>query len=353
MILNQAKKLVAKERIRFFFYEIAIAFLLIFLASSVEEMIKSLGLNPEMFGIFYYVIRTIIVLLAIPMTISIMRRLMGPSQKEMSEKTKISAFKSHFMLYRISKNNYKYQLLYGILLFFLVFMPLNFFLYLFIPEMFIYKTISLSLILQNAYLFIDPFITFFALLVIIQISIAIVEETIYRGFINKRGGEQFDRISAALISAYSYAFLSLLYFLSPINTTSFNWFPLIWFFASFMIGLILSLLIIRKKWLFPAIFAHSISNIVMISMMWCFLNGWNYSELLIFIYIPLLSVSLFLLIVQYKRIKGSISVGIEMLSNYLKNDELLNERNDDKYFRIFFDIITGFLVFLIGLLITI
>lgn len=353
MILNQVKRLIAKERLRFVFYEIAIAFLLIFFISSVEYMILPLGLNPELLGITFYTIRTIIVLLAIPIVIHIMKRLMGSSQKEMRAKTKVSAFKSHFMLYKISKSNYSFQLLYGILLLFLVFIPLNFFLYLLIPEMISYNTYSLGLSLQNAYLIkIKNFAIFFILLIVIQISIAIVEETIYRGFINKRGSEHFNRISAVFISAYSYAFLSLLYFLNPFRITALNWFPLIWFFASFVIGLILSLITLRRRWLFPAIFAHSISNIIMICMIWCFLNGWNYSELMLFIYLPFISFSLFFLMFQYKRIKGSISIGIGMLRKYIKNDDKIDERNDDKYFRIFFDVVIGFLVFLIGLLIT-
>jgi membrane protease YdiL (CAAX protease family) len=353
MILNQIKRGIAKHRIRFLFYEIALTFLVIFLISSLESILIPLKSSPEVLGMIFYVIRAIIVLFAIPFTISVMKRVAGPSEKEMSEKTKISVFTSHFMLYKISRSNYKFQLLYGILLLFLVFMPLNFFLYLLIPEMITYRFISSALILQNSYLFIDNFIIFFTLSVIIQISIAFVEETVYRGFVNKRGSEHFNGISAVFISAYSYAFLSLLYYLSPAGISAFNWFPLIWFISSFTIGLILSLLTLRKKWLFPAIFAHSISNVIMISMIWCFLNGWNYFELITFIYTPLLCVSLILLISQYKRIRDGVSIGMEMLRKYVKNDEELDERNNDKYFRIFFDIVIGFLVFLIGFLITI
>ena len=351
MIINQVKKSIAKERLRFIFYEITITFLLIFAVSTIEWMIIPLGLNPNVLGVIFYLIRGIIVVIAIPITISIMRRLTGPSQKEMKQKAKISVFQSHFMLFKVTKSNCKYQLLDGLLLLFLVFIPLNFFLYLLIPEMILYHSISLGLVLQNSYLFIDNFIIFFVLLIIIQISVAFVEETIYRGFVNKRGSEHFNQISAAFISAYSYAFLGLLYYLSPVSNEIFNWFPLIWFIASFIMGLILSLITLRKKWLFPAIFAHSISNIFIICMIWCFLNGWEYLELMMFIYIPVLCLSLILLIFNYKRIKESISIGIEMLKKYMKNDDEY-DKNSDKYFLVFFDILAGLYVFLIGLLIT-
>ena len=353
MILNRIKNAIAKKRLRFLIYEIALTFLVIFVISSVESMILPLESSPEVLGMIFYIFRAIIIFLAIPFTIYIVKRLMGPTEKERSEKIKISALKSHSMLYKISKSNYKYQFLYGIIILFLVFIPLNLFLYILIPEMITYRFISFGLILQNSYLFIDNFITFFIFLVIIQISIAFVEETIYRGFVNKRGSEHYSELSAVFISTYSYAFLSLLYYLSPVTINPFNWFPLVWFVSSFIIGLILSLLTLRKKWLFPGIFAHSISNIIMISMIWCFVNGWNHLELITFIYTPLLCCSLIILLSQYRRIREGISIGMKMLREYVKNDEEMDERNNDKYFRIFFDVVMGLLVFLLGLLITI
>jgi len=353
MILNQVKKLIAIDRLRFFFSEIVPVFLLIFFALTIEWILLPTGLNPEVFGIIFYVIRGIVVVFAIPTTLVLIKRFKGPSQSEKIDKSKISVFKSHFMMYKLSKSNYKYQLLYGILLLFLVFIPLNFFLYLLVPEMLLYHSYSLGVNLQNSYLLIDNFIVFFVSLVIIQVSIAIAEETIYRGFINKRGSEHFNRNSAVLISAYVYGFLSILYYLNPISSNFSFWFPIVWFFALFLIGLTLSLTTIRRKWLFPPIFAHSISNVIMISLIWYFLNGGKFIDILFSTYIPLLMVSIILLIWQYKRIRESISTGLGMLKEYLQNNEKEDERNSDKYFRIFFDFIMGFLVFLIGLLITI
>ena len=350
MIINQVKRLIAKERLRFFFYEIAIVFLLIFFLSTIEWISLPINLNPELFGPIFYIIRALIVFLAIPATIYFMEKLI-PYEQELRRKTKISAFQSHFMLYKMTKSNYKYQVLYGILLLFLVFIPLNFFLYLLIPEMLTYLKISEGLDLLNHYLLIDNFLLLLPFLILIQISIAFIEETVYRGFINKRGGEHFNRTSAVLISAYSYAFLSLIFYLDPVSSLGYNFFPIIWFVALFLIGLILSLTTIRRKWLFPAIFAHAMSNILMVSMIW-FFNGTNYTDALLFIYSPLLIISIILFIWQFNRIKESLSIGLGMLKAYLKNDDKEDEQTSDKYFRIFFDIAIGLLIFLIGLLIT-
>ena len=349
MIINQVKRLIAKERLRFFFYEIAIAFLLIFFLSTIEWISLPIKLNP-IFGTIFYIIRALIVFLAIPAAIYFMEKLI-PYEQDLRRKSKMSAFQSHFMLYKMTKSNYKYQLLYGILLLFLVFIPLNFFLYLLIPKMLTYLKFSEGSNSLNSYLLIGNFLIFLPFLILIQISIAFIEETIYRGFINKRGGEHFSPISAVSISAYSYAFLSLIFYLDPVSSYGYNFFPIIWFFASFLIGLILSLTTIRRKWLFPSIFAHSMSNIIMVSMIWCF-NGTNYMDILLFFYIPLLIISIILFIWQFKRIKESLAIGLGMLKTYLKNDENEDEQTSDKYFRIFFDIVIGFLTFLIGLLIT-
>ncbi|MFW9950429.1 MAG: type II CAAX prenyl endopeptidase Rce1 family protein [Candidatus Thorarchaeota archaeon] len=350
MILNQVKRLIIKERMRFFFYEIAIVFLLIFVLSSFEWILLPLELNPDLFGIIFYIIRAVIIFFAIPIVIIVMEKIVT-SESDLRQRTKISAFKSHFMLYKMSKSNYKYQLLYGVLLLFLVFIPLDFFLYLLTPEMLLYNSFSLGIALQNSYLFLDNFLIFFTVLVIIQVFIAFAEETVYRGFINKRGSEHFNRISAVLISTYSYGFLSLLYYLDPVSSNFNLWFPIVWFLALFLIGLVLSLTVIRRKWIFPSIFANSINNIIMVGIFWYFLKGGKYLEILIFIYMPLLIGSIILFIWQYHRIKDSISIGLNMLKSYVKNDEKEEEKSNDKYFRILFDFCVGILVFLIGLLI--
>lgn len=352
MIFNQVKRAIVRSRLSFIFFEITAAFLLIFIITSFEWVILPLQLNPELFGMIFYIIRSLIILFAIPITITIINKLTGTSKSVKGNISKISAYKSHFSLYLVSKSNFKYQLLYGVLLLFLVFIPLNFFIYLLSPEMLLYRVLSLGSNLQDSYLFINNFMTFFVISLVIQISNAIAQETIYRGFVNKRGSEHFNPISAVVISAYFYGFLSLLYYLDPIISIFNYWFPLVWFLALFLIGIILSLITIRRKWLLPSIFANGINSIIMICIFWFFINGGEYIEILVLIYLPLLIGSIILFLWQYRRIKESISTGVAMLKNYFKSNDNGDEKNNHKYFLILFDIIVGFLLFLIGLLIT-
>ena len=129
--------------------------------------------------------------------------------------------------------------------------------------------------------------------------------------------KHFYRISAVFISAYFYGFLSLNFYINSLYIRFNPWFPVIWFFPMLFIGLVLSLLTLRRKWLFPSIFSHSISNIIVVSIIWLFSKGWGYNELLLLIYVPLISISLILFILQYNRIKESVSIGLNMLKQYV------------------------------------
>ncbi len=354
MVLNQTKRKIFKDRFRFLIYEICICFFLIFLISTLEWLIIPISLNPEVSGVIFYAIRAIFVFLTIPLTTFLLDKYVSSYKEKLEKKkSKISAFKSHVMLYKISKSNYKYQLLYGVLLLFLVFIPINFLLYVLVPEMFLIHYFLANLNILNSYFFINNFVIFFVLLVIVQTSIVFVEESIYRGFVFKRGSEQFNQISAVFVSSYFYCFSVLNYRINYLQIGINSFYPLIWFFPLFLIGLILSLFTLRKKWIFPAIFSHSVSNIIMFVIIWSFSNGWELIEILLVIFIPLIGIGLILLIFQYDRIKDGIKTGLEMLKQYKKNDDKEKETKSDKSFRIIIDFIVGFLVFIIGLLITI
>ncbi len=353
MVLSQIKRKIIKDRFKFLLYEICVCFLLIFCVSILEWVIIPISLNSEIFGMLFYVIRAIIVFFAILITIYLMDKYFSSYESKLRKKSNISTFSGYIMLYRISKSNFKYQILYGVLLLFLVFIPLDFLLYLLVPEMLTYHFYSMGLNILNNYLFIDDFVIFLTLLIVIQTCIVFTEESIYRGFVLKRASEKFNPISAVLISAYFYSFSVLNFFINSFYINFSILYPFIWFFPLFIIGIILSLLTLRKNWLFPAIFSHSMSNVLMIYIIWCFSNGWKYIEILLFIYFPLLVISLILLIYYYNRIKDGISIGLKMLKKYVTDDDIENESKSDKYLRIFVDIIIGFFVFIVGLLIAV
>ena len=141
--------------------------------------------------------------------------------------------------------------------------------------------------------------------------------------------------------------------MNPFIFTVSYYFGVLWLIKSFVVGLVLSLTIIRRKWLFPLIIAKTLNSIISSVIIWDYLRGSNFIQLLIFIYIPLLIISLTLLILQSSRVKESLKLGKKMIKSYYKNDIKLEESSGDKLFRILFDIFLAFLLFLFGILLSV
>lgn len=252
----------------------------------------------------------------------------------------------------MTRKNYKYQILYGLLIFFLIFLPFDFFGYLLIPEMLEYQSYTRP----NTDVYLTSgtsYIIFLVSVIIIQFSVAMSEETITRGLITKRGSEHFFSISAVMISSLYFGLRHFAYFLDPVSRLYPIWFPLIWFLQAFFIGIILSLFVLRKKWIFPVIIAHSLNNIISAHAIWCFNNEIDFSVLTLYLYIPLLLIGCIFFIWQFSQIKESVSIGLSMLKSYFKRDEEDEITIGDTSFRIFFDIIVSFLIFIMSFIIAI
>ena len=198
------KKEIALDRLRFFVYEVALGFVLIFICLLIPAFLvpSLLGEESLLYG-------------------------------------DVSPAKGHLKLYKMTNKNYKYQILYGLLIFFLVFLPIDFFGYLSIPEMLEYQAFALPD--TDIYLGAGTsYILFLISVIIIQISVAISEETISRGLITNRGSKHFFRMSAVMISALYWGFGHFAYFLDPISRLFPIWYPFIWFLQAFVSSLALS-----------------------------------------------------------------------------------------------------------------
>ncbi|MHA1671277.1 MAG: CPBP family intramembrane glutamic endopeptidase [Promethearchaeota archaeon] len=350
-ILNYNRREIAKERMRFFFYEIAIIFLLIFGIMISEWILLPLIVNQNtlLFGMLFYYIRALAIALVIIIFLYISNKKSTLSSQLAEKELKLHI--AYLKLYNMTKKNYSYQLLYGLLLFFLILIPIEFLISIFLPNTIPSLAISLAIKKENSFLLIDNFALFLLLSVVIQFSISFTEETIFRGLITKRGSEHFNNMSAVMISTLYFAFIEI--FLNPVIMTISYYSGIMWFIKSFIIGLVLSLTIIRRKWLFPLIIAKTFDSIISSVIFWDFLRDGNYTQLLISIYCPLLIISLIILIVQRSRVKESLQIGKNMIKSYFRNEEKLEESSGDKVFRIIFDIFFAFLLFLFGILISV
>ena len=350
-LISYNRREIASKRFRFLFYEIAPIFLMIFIFLILEWILLPLIVNQtsELFGMLFYLIRALAIFLVIILFLFISNKMKTTNSQP--AKKEIALHIGYLKLYKMTKKNYLYQLLYSCLLFFLILIPIEFLFTFFLPETIPYRAVSLILRRENSYLLITDISVFLIFTIIIQLSLSFTEETIFRGLITKRGSEYFNKMSAVMISTFSFTFME--FFLNPIILTISYYFGVIWFIKSFVIGLVLSLTIVRRKWLIPLIIAKTIDSIITSLIIWDFLRGGNFTQLLSFIYIPLLIISLLLVILQGSRIKESVQIGIKMIKSYSRKDITVDETSGDKVFRILFDVFLAFLLFLFGILISV
>ncbi|TFG23116.1 MAG: CPBP family intramembrane metalloprotease [Promethearchaeota archaeon] len=345
---NKKKKIVVDRGV--FICEVLMIFIgitlfmiipLLLLPSLIDE--KSIFYGP-----LYYLLRALGILIAIPILLYLLNKIIDSQKNNTNIEDDSSPVSRYLNLYSVTEGDFKEQLLYGILILFIVFIPLDFLTYFLIPEMLEFTGNVLSTQATDAYLLRGYFIFLFSV-IIIQISVAIYEESLTRGFLTMRGGEYFHRISAVIISSLYFGLMHFLYYLHPISRNYPVWFPLIWFLQTFTVGIMLSIFIVKKKRIWPVIFAHALNNIISAYAVWNYLQGNDFSLVAIYLYFPLLIITSILFIWQFSRIKQGISTGFKEFKTYFKKNEFIRESKSDLYFRFFIDFLIGLLILIIGL----
>ncbi len=339
---------IIKDRL-LFFAEVFIVFLGIFFLLLIPRLLLPLILEES--SVYYepvfYLIRAIIIVVAIPLSLFISSIALESQKKDMILEEDISPSKGHIMLYKISRSNAKYQVLYGLLIYFLIFLPFDFFTYLLIPEMLQYQADALTLGVSESY-FLQAYLVFLVLVLIMQISVSFYEESLTRGFLAKRGADNFNKMSAVIMSSFYFGLMHFAYIFSPVSASYPLWFPFVWYVEGFIIGILLSMFVTNKKWLFPVIFAHAINNIVSAHVIWNHLQGNTFMAFAVQVYMPLLICGLGLFLLQFRNIKEGVMSGLRDFKDYLQIDDKIGESKGDMYVRIIFDFLIGLLIFVIG-----
>ena len=355
MFYPSAKKNTAKRRFSFFLYDVALVFVFLFVLLIIPLFIVPLVVEEGsvLYGVIFYTLRAVMVLVGIPVILYLTNLIFEFQKKKVIIHEDISPATSHLKLFTISKKNYKYQILYGFLIFFIVFLPIDFFTYLLLPDTIWYQAVVIGSRSTNTYLLTNEYLTFLIGAIIIQISVAVTEETIARGFLAKRGSEYFPKMSAVVISSLYFGLGHLAYLLD-----FYSWYPVLWFVQAFIIGIILSLFVLRKMWILPVILAHTLNNILSAHTLWSFWQGISFKILIFLIYIPLFIIGILFIVVcvllvwPLSSVKRGFSNGFELFRSYFKKEK--EEKSlGDSLFRVFFDILIGCLIFLMGMLIAI
>ncbi|MBD3197040.1 MAG: CPBP family intramembrane metalloprotease [Candidatus Lokiarchaeota archaeon] len=349
---NNPLKAMIKQRF-LFFVEVILVFIGIFLFSLIPRLLLPTFLDTSSFfyGPLYFLLRAIAIILAIPLFLLVTNFVIESQKREIIIQEDTNPSKEQLKLYKITRKNFKYQLLYGILFLFLLFIPLDFLIYFLIPEMIDYSVNALTSNPINAYLNYIDYSSFLISVIIIQICVSIYEETLTRGFITKRGNDYIFKVSAVITSSFYFGLGHFAYFFDPISINYPFWFPFIWFLQTFIVGIILSLFVLRKKWLFPVIFAHALNNIISAHTLWNYPN--DFISIALYLYFPLLIISLLLGVWQFRRIKDAISIGLKDLRSYFSTKTVENKSKGAIVLRILIDLMIGILIFGLAIFIAI
>jgi len=347
-IKEKPRKKIFRDRGRFFI-EVILVFIGIFLFSLIPRLLlpELIDINSIYYGPLYFLLKAITYIVAIPIFLLLTNFILEWQKRKVILEEDINPAKSHLKLFRLNSSNFKYQVLYGILILFILFIPLDFIIYLLLPGTIDYTIESLTYEnTLNNYLLEPDYLIFLLSVLVIQISVGIYEETLARGFIAKRGSDFFQKNSAVIISSLYFGLGHFAYFFNPISANYPLWYPLVWFTQTFLVGIVLALLVLRKKWIFPLIFAHAFNNIISAHVLWNHPNP--FFPFSLYLYIPLLIISIVLFIWQFSEIKSAVRIGLREFRKYFKNNKKIGESASDKYLRIFIDIFIGLLIFVLG-----
>ena len=350
---NPLKKLF-KQRI-YYFFEVLIIFLGIFIFMLIPTFLLPFFIDFKsiIFEPLFFILRAAIIIVAIPLFLYLANYIMESQRKKLILEEDISPSKNFLTLFNITKKNFKYQLLYGILLLFLIFIPLDFFTYLFLPDTLSYLSIVLNPtgeLSYNSY-FMESYYVFLISVIIIQISVAIYEETLFRGFLANRGSDYFNKMSAVIMTSFVFGLGHFIYIFTTPSIGLPIIFPIIWFLQTFIVGIILAMLVLRRRWIFPVIFAHAVNNIITAHSIWNFIHGNDFSFMSFIVYVPLLIISIILFVWQFSRIKESLSLGFKEFISYFKNDNEMGEGWLKKIVRLMMDFLFGLIIFIMVIMI--
>jgi len=347
-------KTIVMQRI-YFLFEVLVIFLGIFIFMLIPTFLLPLiiDVNAIIFDALYYLVRALIIVAAIPLFLYLSNFLMEKQRKTLILEEDISPSRNFLSLFKITKKNFKFQLLYGVLLLFLIFIPLDFFTYLFSPELLNFVSEALEPAGEfslNSY-FNESYFIFLLSIIFIPLFVALYEESLVRGFLTNRGSDYVNRMSAVILPSFFFGLGHFRYIFSGPVVGFPIIFPIIWFLQTFLVGIVLSMVVVRKHWIFPVIFAHTLNNVISSFSIWNHINHIDFSFMTFYVYIPLLIIGIILFIWQFSRIKESLSIGWKEFKTYFVRDETIGENSVETGFRIVMDFFFGLIIFLIGIII--
>ncbi len=275
--------------------------------------------------------------------IATLKHVIQPNQKK-ALKEEIS---NQFSIFSITRKNWARLVKHALLMWLVVFVPLDFLSYLF-PGMLEFQANSLyapaagESLGQGLYLVIPTFGVFIGFSILVHFLVAVREETLYRGVLQFWGQEKAGMTSAMVISAIVFGLSHFSYWFSNMDKPIY--FPLWWGASGLFVGLMLGFYLRATGHILPMILAHWWNNVVSTIAVWMFLPPQNVADPMAtlgwVLYLPLMLLGVVLLLVCRRTLDNTAK---------LLKKEITSYRNQPSYL-IFLDVLFGLGIWLVLLL---
>ncbi|OLS11958.1 MAG: hypothetical protein RBG13Loki_4430 [Promethearchaeota archaeon CR_4] len=311
-----------------------VALLFIALEAGMEGFLSSAG---SAFDAWQYLLYVIASFACLPLIASFKYFLMPGEDKKI--KREISR---QFGIFSISTKDGTSQLKHALLMWLLVFVPLDLLSYL-IPGMLDFQTRSLIIPPaesdpgQGLYFSVSIFGIFLGLSILVHLFVATREEIMFRGVMQFWGQKNVGFTSSVVISALAFGLSHFSYWFSPLGQSDpiFFYFALWWGAAGLFVGFMLGFYLRTTGRILPMILAHWWNNVVSTIAVWMYVSNNNAISTMSYLgwvlYLPLIVCGLVLAILWWSTILKAGKLVKKEVKSYL---------NQPRY-EIFFDIIFG------------
>ena len=240
------------------------------------------------------------------------------------------------------------QILFTFLLLFLVYIPLDFLTYA-LPgglEFSRRSLLSNGTWGINAYLNFTQIGPFLLYGILLHLMVGVREELFFRGFLSIRT-EKYNNVGSSVVISSIFFALSHFTYIFYSSEIRYDLLPaFVWTIGAFFVSSVSAVFILKTRFIWPIILAHTINNVISSSVLW--LNSiqnvdfWNIAK---WLYLPLLSISILLTIIFFGEVKAGIKSYFTAFQSYKTE---LTERKT-RYKTILADIIFGILFWAIGM----
>jgi membrane protease YdiL (CAAX protease family) len=328
----------------FFFLEFVIVLtinlVLYYFALFIDEFLNYIpDTESDWYGTVTYLVYLACTILSSIIGLPLARLLYNSSMVEENQDN-FFKLKDFISIFKIKKSNAKYQLLYTILLLFLVFIPLDFLLYL-IPGTLDFTIESLLDSPLNSYLLLPGFAQFFLISLIIHTTVGIREELLFRGIGVHRGKKYVGNYPSLIIIsiAFGMAHFSYIFFSDEILSAALP--SIIWGLSAFIISCVSSLFLLKTNYIWPLIGAHTFNNVISTVVIWLFNNqGLLLWQIILIFYLPLLIISIIIGIIFFGRVKSGLKDFMKISQEYIK---ISGDSREERIKIILLDIVIGVL----------